>query len=73
VPPIQAAEAEPYIVVAGGDGTINAVLNGLLPGRATLAVIPVGTANVLTQELGIFFIDDALRRIVAGATRVLGV
>ncbi len=70
---IQASEPEPYIVVAGGDGTINAVLNGLLPGRATLAVIPVGTANVLAQELGIVSVDDAVRRIAAGASRVLSV
>lgn len=40
------------IVVIGGDGTINEVLNGLpLPDAPPLAVVPAGTANVLAKEL----------------------
>ncbi len=49
------------VLVAGGDGTFNEVINGLLmPGsallvqeRPPLAFIPCGTANVLAKELGI--------------------
>ena len=41
------------IVVAGGDGTISAVADGLAPSRIPLGIIPVGTGNVLAQELGI--------------------
>lgn len=61
------------VVVAAGDGTFNAVVNGLQPGTATLAVLPFGTSNVLAAELGIGSIEDGLARIAAGATRSLSV
>lgn len=61
------------VIVAGGDGTFNAVINGLNPGTATLAVLPFGTSNVLAAEIGIRSIDDALLRIAAGKTRSLSV
>ncbi|MGO1120276.1 diacylglycerol/lipid kinase family protein [Rhodovibrionaceae bacterium A322] len=46
------------LVVAGGDGTINEVVNGLLHNekgaQATpLALLPLGTANVLAAEIGL--------------------
>lgn len=43
------------IVAAGGDGTINEVVNGLAPldKRPTLGVIPVGTTNDFARALGI--------------------
>ncbi len=47
------------IIVSGGDGTFNEVLNGLLsaenisPAGIPLALIPTGTANVLAKELKI--------------------
>jgi diacylglycerol kinase family enzyme len=63
------AEPDPLIVVAGGDGTVNGVLNGLAPGVATLGVIPLGTSNVLARELKIHSIDDALRHIARGTSR----
>lgn len=40
------------LIVAGGDGTLNEVLNGLVdPSRTPLVQMPVGTANVLAREL----------------------
>jgi diacylglycerol kinase (ATP) len=46
------------IVAAGGDGTLNEVLNGIADvpaglNRARLGVLPLGTVNVFARELGI--------------------
>jgi YegS/Rv2252/BmrU family lipid kinase len=42
------------IVVAGGDGTLNEVLNGILdPSQVPIALLPLGTANVLAHELAL--------------------
>jgi diacylglycerol kinase family enzyme len=70
---INTGGARPLVIVAGGDGTFNAVVNGLAPGIATLAVVPFGTSNVLAAEIGITSIDDALVRIAAENTRPLSV
>jgi diacylglycerol kinase family enzyme len=39
------------IVVAGGDGTINEAVEGMLHSRVPLAILPGGTANVLAMEM----------------------
>lgn len=59
------------IAAAGGDGTINAVFNGLAGKNATCAIIPMGTANVMAIELGILTATAAAGSIMAGETRPL--
>ncbi len=46
-------EGSELVLVCGGDGTLNEVINGLIPGNVPLGVLPGGTANVLARELGI--------------------
>jgi YegS/Rv2252/BmrU family lipid kinase len=70
---IEAASENPLVIVAGGDGTVNAVVNALTPARAILAVLPLGTANVLAHELGIGSVADGIARIARGSTRPLSV
>ena len=51
-----ARDAEPgfdLLVAAGGDGTINEIVNGMAAAPRPLAIIPLGTANVLANEIGL--------------------
>ncbi len=41
------------IVAAGGDGTVNEVVNGIGESDVTFGILPVGTMNVFALELGI--------------------
>lgn len=59
------------IVVAGGDGTINEVLEGIAPDfeKVSLGILPFGTGNDLTRSLGIpFDAELALELIMSGHT-----
>lgn len=66
------------ILVAGGDGTVNEALGGMVYSAVPLGLIPGGTGNVLAAELGLTVDPEALadqlsrlvpRRIAVGCLR----
>ena len=68
-----ALEGYDRVFVAGGDGTLNEVLNGLAQvdgalGAVTLAVVPLGTGNDFATALGVpESPEDAIDALLGGA------
>jgi YegS/Rv2252/BmrU family lipid kinase len=54
------------VVAVGGDGTVAAVAQGLVGTETPLGIVPQGTANVLSKELGIPTDLEAACRLIAG-------
>jgi YegS/Rv2252/BmrU family lipid kinase len=74
------AEGCRRLIAAGGDGTVNEVLNGmvvqggLVAPDAVLCPLPLGTANELCRALGhLAAPDGALRALASGHTRRIDV
>ncbi len=58
------------VIAAGGDGTINDIIQGLVGSETALAVLPTGTVNVWAREMGIPLDAHKAREIlVNGQTR----
>ena len=58
------------VIVSGGDGTINEALQGLIGSDARLAILPLGTANVLARDLKLpLNSEQAIEVIARGHTR----
>jgi diacylglycerol kinase family enzyme len=58
------------ILVCGGDGSLNEVVNGVAGSNVPLGLLPAGTANVLAQELGLSWnIPRAAGQLVRGSLR----
>ncbi len=53
------------VAVAGGDGTINEVLNGLGDDAPPLAIVPLGTASVAACEIGMPRRPADIARVIA--------
>lgn len=48
------------LCIAGGDGTLNEVINGLRPGAHPVGILPLGTGNDFARVLGIRSMRDTL-------------
>jgi YegS/Rv2252/BmrU family lipid kinase len=72
-----AAAGAPVVVAAGGDGTVNEVINGIAlagPQCATaLGILPAGTMNVFANDLGLpaARLDDCWSLIESGRPRAI--
>jgi len=73
----QAARAgRPYIVAAGGDGTLNEVVNGVARTRhkPRIGILPLGTGNDFARTLGLpFSIEENTDILRAGKTRAIDI
>lgn len=68
-----AAASADLVAAAGGDGTVNEVVNGLYAGDAlaetTVAVVPAGTGNNFAANVGVESVDAAFEVIENGERR----
>jgi diacylglycerol kinase (ATP) len=61
-------ENRQMVIVCGGDGTLNEVVNGLAQSAVPLALLPAGTANVMAKELGLPWDVERAAEVVACST-----
>jgi YegS/Rv2252/BmrU family lipid kinase len=58
------------VIVGGGDGTLNGVVDSLVEKQLPLGILPLGTANDLARTLGLpLSIPEACQVIAAGYTK----
>jgi diacylglycerol kinase (ATP) len=64
--------AHDVVLVAGGDGTLNAAAKGLMAAKRPLGVLPAGTANDLARTLGLpTDLAEATRVAIEGRRRAI--
>ena len=65
-------EIPSLIIAAGGDGTFNEVINGIAGSEIPMAILPLGTTNVLAKEIGIpENVEGAMEIAVTGTTKTI--
>src|SRR4030043_2385024 len=65
-------ELPSLIIAAGGDGTFNEVINGIAGSEIPMAILPLGTTNVLAKELNIpEDVDSALEVAIKGDPKTI--
>jgi diacylglycerol kinase (ATP) len=63
-------QSRQFVIVCGGDGTINEAVNGLAGSKVPLGVLPAGTANILAKDLSIpWNLPRAARRLLGSRLR----
>jgi predicted polyphosphate/ATP-dependent NAD kinase len=69
---LELGPAVDMIIIAGGDGTLNAAAGAVHKVRRSMGIIPTGTANDLARTLHIpTDLDKAIRIIANGNTRAI--
>jgi diacylglycerol kinase (ATP) len=69
---IRMSEVFKIIVAAGGDGTVNEVVSGIVGEKTTIAILPIGSGNDFSKVLGISNnIDYAIDAIINGTRKLL--
>src|SRR6476661_2047631 len=60
------------VIIGGGDGTLNAAIEGLIDTKLPLGILPMGTANDLARTLGIpTDLSAACQVIASGKVRLI--
>lgn len=63
---VERAREVDCVIVAGGDGTLNAAARGMMAVNLPLGILPMGTANDLARTLGIPPDLEAAAHVIAG-------
>lgn len=64
-----AAAGYEVVIAAGGDGTVNDVIQALAGYRSALGVLPMGTVNVWAREMGIGLTTEEAREVILHGVR----
>ncbi|MCL2595844.1 MAG: NAD(+)/NADH kinase, partial [Promicromonosporaceae bacterium] len=69
------ASGAELVIVAGGDGTVRATAKALAESNVPMAVLPIGTGNLLARNLSLPLtsIEEALTVALTGQTRAIDV